>query len=174
MSRVLLAMGATLVLMALVRALPVVIGVAALPVTPAAIPVAWAALTLAPLEAVVAASLCGLVVDALGGLPVGLSSFSLVVALLVTRLGIRNVMRPVGPVAAGVAGIVGLLQALVSFALLLFFAPERAPWQPTALVASSVLDVGLAWVLLPVLDRLGVLVGLERTTSTAERLASRL
>jgi hypothetical protein len=110
----------------------------------------------------------------LGGLPIGLSSFSLVVALLVTRLGIQSVTRPVGPLAASVAGVVGLLGAFVSFALLLFFAPERAPWQPTALIVASMIDVVLAWGLLPVLDRFGVLVGLERTTSAAERLASRL
>jgi hypothetical protein len=174
MSRVFLTMAATLIATALVRAFAVMIEVASIPLTPAAAVVAWAALSLAPLEAVVAASCCGLVVDALGGLPVGLTSFSLVVALLITRLGIRGVARPVGLLAASVAGVVGLLQAFVSWGLLVFFVPERAPWQPGAAVFASCGDVVLGLVLLPILDRLGVVVGLERTASTAERLASRI
>jgi hypothetical protein len=174
MSRVLLAMAVGLAAMAMVRVLPVVLGVASVPLTPGAVVVAWAALVLPPLEAVVAASLCGLIVDALAGLPVGLSSFSLVVALLVARLGTRSIPRAVGPLASAFAGGVGLLQATVSWVLLAVFAPERAPWQPGTLLLVGILDVGLALLLLPVLDRLGVLVGLERSTSTADRLAARL
>lgn len=174
MNRALLAMAVTLVAMAVVRALPVIVGVASLAATPGAVVVAWAALVLPPLEAVVTASLCGLIVDALAGLPVGLSSFSLVVALLVARLGTRSVTRAVGPLAALFAGGVGLLQALLSWGLLALFAPERAPWQPGTLLTVAVVDAGLALVLLPLLDRLGVLVGIERSTSTAERLAARL
>jgi hypothetical protein len=164
MSRVLLAMAVGLATMAMVRVLPVVFGIASVPLTPGAVVVAWAALVLPPLEAVVAASLCGLVVDALAGLPVGLSSFSLVVALLVARLGTRSIPRAVGPLASAFAG--GVVLAV--------FAPERAPWQPGTLLLVGILDVGLALLLLPVLDRLGVLVGLERSTSTADRLAARL
>lgn len=174
MSRVLLAMGVALAAMAVVRSLPVVVGLASLPATPVAIIVAWAALVLPPLEAVVAASLCGFIVDALAGLPVGLSSFSLVVVLLIARLGTRSVPRAVGPVAALFAGGVGLLQVTVSWVLLAVFAPERAPWQPGTLILVGALDAGLALLLLPLLDRLGVLVGIERSTSTADRLAARL
>ena len=174
MNRALLAVACCLVAMAVLRAAAVVLGVSGVPVTPAAVVVAWAALALPPLEAVVAASLCGLVVDALGGLPVGLSSFSLVVSLLLARLGTRSVTRAVGPLAALFAGGVGLLQATISWLLLAIFAPERAPWQPGTLMLVGLFDAALAWALLPMLDRLGVLVGLERSTSTADRLAARL
>lgn len=174
MSRALLPMMVTLVAMATLRALPVIGGLAAVPATPGAVVVAWAALALPPLDAVVTAALCGLIADALGGLPVGLSSFSLVVALLVARLGTRGMTRAVGPLAALFAGGFGLLQVVVSWALLALFAPERAPWQPGALILTGVVDVGVALVLLPILDRLGVLIGLARSTSTAERLAARL
>jgi|GEM_PF-2163387 len=174
MNRALLAMAVCLVAMATLRVLPVVLGVSAVPLTPAAVVVAWAALVLPPLEAVVTASLCGLIVDALAGLPVGLSSFSLVVALLVARLGTRSVTRAVGPLAALFAGGVGLLQVTLSWLLLAVFAPERAPWQPGTLFLVGIFDGVLALLLLPLLDRLGVLVGLERSTSTADRLAARL
>ena len=56
MNRALLAMAFCLVAMAALRAAPVLLGVSGVPLTPAAVVVAWAALALAPLEAVVTAS----------------------------------------------------------------------------------------------------------------------
>jgi rod shape-determining protein MreD len=173
MSRILVCMGATLITMAIARVLPVLFGTDPWPMTPAAVVVAFAALTLAPIEAVVAAALCGFVTDALAGMPVGVSSFSMVVTLLAARLGLRFMSGARGFTAAAFAGAFGMTQAVVAMSLMAFFGQRPA--------TMSILDIGLlglldtVWAiviappLLAVLGRLGV----ERQSSLGERLAAR-
>src|SRR5690606_34090125 len=77
MNRALLAVAATVLLASVRRALPVMLGVSSVPFTPGSVVVAYAALTKPPIEAAITASLCGLVVDGLSGIPLGVSSFAL-------------------------------------------------------------------------------------------------
>lgn len=173
MNRVLVAMLATLVLSAVRRALPVVLGLSSLPLTAGAVVVAYAALTWPPIEAVVAAALCGLIVDALSGMPMGLSSFSLVVTLLVMRLSLRFFTRSRGPAASAFAGVFGMLQALIASVLLSAFGSGYSVDVAT-LVLVGLLDVLLAAATFPALHALLVSLGLEeRGTSLRERLATR-
>lgn len=175
MSRPLTLMGATLLLLAVQQVVPLWLGVTSVPATPGAIVVAYGALTMAPVEAIVTAALCGLVVDALGGMPLGVASFSLVVTLLVARLGLRFLTESRGPVAAAFAGGFAAFQVLLVGALLSAFADRAGSFNLIEAVAIGVIDGVLALVLFPWLHWLGVLIGVEeRGTSHRERLAARL
>ncbi len=174
MSRVLVAMLATLMLVSLRRALPVIIGMSWLPLTPGAVIVAYAALTWPPIEAVVAAALCGLVVDALSGMPLGVSSFALVVSLLATRLTLRFFTRSRGLAASAFAGAFGVLQALVATALLAAFGDRHGGFDVLNAVVIGVMDFALALIVFPALHAALVSLNLEeRGASLRERLALR-
>jgi hypothetical protein len=174
MRRVALAALMTLVLVALQRALPVVLGVASITVTPAAIIVAYAGLTLAPLEAVIIAGVVGVIVDALTGMPLGLGSFSLVLSLLVARLGLRLTTSNRGVVAAAFAGGLGFLQCAIVVVLLTAFTERAALASFGDAVIVGVVDAILAALVFPLYHRVSVGAGLEeRGARLRERLASR-
>jgi len=174
MRRVLLAAAMTLVLVALQRAAPVALGVSAIAATPAAVVVAYAGLTLSPLEAIVIAGVCGVVVDSLTGMPLGLASFSLVLALLVARLGLRLTTSNRGVVAVAFAGGVGFLQCLIVGALLSAFSDRAGQLSLKDAVVVGVVDAALAAAILPLYHRVSVRAGLEERGATLrERLATR-
>ncbi len=174
MSRVLVAMLATLVLVSLRRVLPVIIGVSSLPVTPGAVIVAYAALTWPPIEAVVVAALCGLIVDALSGMPLGISSFALVVTVLTTRLGLQFFTRSRGLAASAFAGGFGMLQALIATSLLAAFGDRHGSIDVVSGVLIGISDFVVALAVFPLLHAILVKLGLEERGATLrERLASR-
>ncbi len=175
MSRVLVAMVATLVVVACQRAMAVVLGTTSLPVTAGVVVVAYAAINWPPVEAAVAAALCGLVIDALSGMPLGVSSFALVITLLVARLGLRFVSESRGVAASAFAGVFGMLQALVATSSLAAFGEGHGGFDLAGAFAIGVLDFALALALFPLLHQLLVALSLEeRSTSLRERLAARL
>ena len=173
MTRAAVALVMTLVVTAALACLPVLLGWPALPVTPGAVICAYAALTQPPIEAAVTASLVGLVVDALSGTPIGVSSLSLVVTLLTARLGVSLV-----PVARGLAsflfvGAFGALHALLGQALLALFAQRRAV-DVVVVVVVAVADALLSLALFPLLRRVLVVLRLEdRGATLGERLSAR-
>ena len=88
MNRPLLSMAVTLLLTALHKVVPLWLGSSSVLATPGAIVVAYAVLTMAPVEAIVTAALCGLVVDGLGGMPLGVGSLSMVVVVLFVSINL--------------------------------------------------------------------------------------
>ena len=174
MSRVLVAMFVTLVLVAVRRAVPVMIGVTGLPLTPGAVVVAYAALSWPPVEAAVAGALCGLIVDALSGMPLGVSSFAMVVTLLATRLTLRFFTRSRGLAASAFAGGFCLLQAVITNGLLAAFGDRHGGLEVGQAARVALLDFVLALAVFPMLHALLVSLRLEeRGASLRERLASR-
>jgi hypothetical protein len=164
-------MVATLVVVACQRAMAVVLGTTSLPVTAGVVVVAYAAINWPPVEAAV----CGLVIDALSGMPLGVSSFALVITLLVARLGLRFVSESRGVAASAFAGVFGMLQALVATSSLAAFGEGHGGFDLAGAFAIGVLDFALALALFPLLHQLLVALSLEeRSTSLRERLAARL
>ena len=174
MNRALLAVAATVLLASVRRALPVMLGVSSVPFTPGSVVVAYAALTKPPIEAAITASLCGLVVDGLSGIPLGVSSFALVVTLLLSRLGIRFVPRARGVGAFAFAFLFAVVQAVIATTLLTVFGDRGGSVHLSGLVTLGVVDGALALVVFPLLHSLSVRLGLEDRDSTlGERLATR-
>ncbi len=173
MSRTFVAMIVTLVITAIISSLPVLFGTPAWPITPGAVIVAYAALAQPPVEAAVTAALVGLVVDALSGSPIGVSSFALVVTLLVSRPAVSLVPQPRGWMSfAFVAGF-ATAHALLAQALLALFGQRRAV-DLLIVVVVGVLDAVLSLLLFPILRRVLVVLRLEDKGATlGERLSAR-
>lgn len=173
MSRVVVAMIVTLVVTAVMASLPVLFGTPAWPVTPGAVIVAYAALTVPPLEAAVTAALVGLVMDALSGSPIGVSSFALVVTLLLSRLGVSLVPHPRGLAALAFALAFTFTQAFLAQSLMALFGQRRAV-DLVIVVVVAVLDALLSLILFPLLRKLLVILRLEdRSATLGERLSIR-
>ncbi len=173
MSRIVTCMVATLLAMAVLRVIPVITSSDPWPMTPGAVVVAFAALTMAPIEGVVAAAICGFIVDGLAGMPMGVSSFSLVVTLLVSRLGLRFMSGARGLTAAGFVGAFGMTQAVIAAVLMAFFGARHSSMGIVDVGLLGIMNMGWAFVigppLLSVLSRFGV----ERHSTLGERLAAR-
>lgn len=175
MNRPLLSMAVTLLLTALHKVVPLWLGSSSVLATPGAIVVAYAVLTMAPVEAIVTAALCGLVVDGLGGMPLGVGSFSMVVVVLLARLALRFMTETRGPPAAAFAGGFGAMQALLVGAMLSAFAGRAGSFDVVQAIGIGVIDGVLALALFPILHWIGVLFGVEEKGATLrERLAARL
>lgn len=173
MSRTIVAMVVTLVVTAIFAGMPVLFGSAAWPITPGAVVVAYAALTVPPLEAAVTAALVGLVMDALSGSPIGVSSFALVVTLLLSRLGVRLVPHPQGLVAIAFVVAFAFTHAFLAQILLALFGQRRAV-DVVAVVIVGVLDALLSLLIFPLVRRLLVILRLEDHSATlGERLSLR-
>jgi rod shape-determining protein MreD len=172
-SRTFVAMVITLVATAVFGALPVLFGSPAWPVTPGAVIVAYAALTLPPVEAAVTAALVGLVVDALSGSPIGVSSFALVVTLLLSRLGVSLVTQPRGFTSFVFVFAFAFTHAFFAQTLLALFGQRRAV-DLVVVVVVGILDAVLSLLLFPVVHRVLVLLRLEdRGATLGERLSAR-
>jgi hypothetical protein len=163
----------TLVVTALSSALAVAVGSAGFPLTPGSVVVAYAALAAPPIEAAFSAVIVGLVVDALNGAALGTSSFTLLVTLLASRLGISLVPSHRGAPAWTFAGLFAFAQALLAM-LLLALVGQRGAVDVGAAVALAVVDVALAVVLFPALHEALVLLRQEERSATLrERLQAR-
>jgi len=172
-SRTFVAMVMTLVVTAVFAGLPVLFGTQAWPVTPGAVVVAYAALTVPPVEAAVAAGLVGLVVDALAGSPIGVSSFALVVTLLLSRLGVSLVPAPRGLASLAFVVAFGVTHAFFAQTLLALFGQRRAV-DLVVVVTVGVLDGLLSLLLFPLLRFVLVVLRLEdRSATLGERLSLR-
>lgn len=173
MSRVALTMALALITTAIGAALPVVFGTGAWPLTPAVVLVAYAALTVPPLEAAVTAALVGLIVDALAGAPLGVSSFALVVTLLLSRLVVSLVPTARGPLALAFVFGFGFVHALLAQTLLAVFGQNRVV-DVLVVVGVGVLDAVAALVLFPLIRGALVVLRLEDKSATfKERLQAR-
>lgn len=173
MSRTFVAMVMTLVVTAVFAGFPVLFSTPAWPITPGAVVVAYAALTLPPVEAAVAAALVGLVVDALSGSPIGVSSFALVVTLLLSRLGVSLVPQPRGWTSFAFVFAFGFTHAFFAQTLLALFGQRRAV-DLVIVVVVGVLDAALSLLLFPLLRRVLVILRLEdRSATLGERLQAR-
>jgi cell shape-determining protein MreD len=174
MTRVFSFMAVALVVTALCSALAVTLGIAALPVTPGSIVVAYAALATPPIEAAFSAVLVGLVVDALSGTSLGASSFSLLVTLLVSRLGVSLVPSTRDRFAIAFVGVFASAQALLAMALLALFGQSHARLDVVVVVVVGALDALVAIAVFPLLHVLFVLLRLEERSATLrERLQAR-
>ncbi len=174
MTRVFTFMAAALVVTALFSACAITLGTAALPITPGSIVVAYAALATPPVEAAFSAVLVGLVVDALSGTSLGASSFSLLVTLLVSRLGASLVPSTRDGVAFGFVGLFAAAQALLAMLMIALFGQTHAQLDVATAVVVGVLDAVVAVALFPALHAVFVLLRLEERSATLrERLQAR-
>jgi hypothetical protein len=174
MTRVFTFMVAALVFTALCSACAVTLGIAAVPVTPGSIVVAYAALATPPVEAAFSAVLVGLVVDALSGTSLGASSFSLLVTLLVSRMGVSLVPSTRDRFAYAFVALFSSAQALLAMVMIALFGQAHARLDVATAVAVGVLDALLALALFPALHAVFVLLRLEERSATLrERLQAR-
>jgi len=173
-SRVFTFMMVTLIATAAASALAVALGTAALPLTPGSVVVAYAALTTPPVEAAFSAALVGLIVDALAGASLGASSFSLLVTLLVSRLGVGFVPSTRDAVSFLFVGAFAFTQALCAMAMVALFGPTHRGVDLSVAVVVALVDIVVAWALFPVLHEVFVLLRLEERSATLrERLQAR-
>ncbi len=151
----------------------VAMGLSNMPLVPGVLLVAYTAIADPPIEAALTAALVGLVMDALGGTPLGVSVIACVLALVSSRLVIGWVTSVRGPKAALFTAGLSAVYALI--ALVLLFAFQRR--QAFGLVSLAVLAVSHAlasFVAFPLLTRVLVLLRLEqRGTSLHERMAQK-
>ncbi len=174
MTRHLVFMGTTLLLTGIFSAVAVALGCGPLLMTPGSIVVAYAALTVSPIEAALAATLVGFVVDALGGALLGASSFSLLVTLLASRLAVGLVASPRSGQALLFVGGFAVTQALTAMILQALFAQGAAVVHVADAFLLGVLDAIVAAVVFPLLHETFVLLRWEeRNTTLRERLQSR-
>jgi hypothetical protein len=174
MTRIVTSMVVALVLVSVLGALAVTFGTGAFLATPGAVVVAYAAITAPPIEAAFSAVLVGLVVDVVAGTSLGVSSFSLLVTLLLARFGVSLVPSPRHPTAYAFVAAFAAVEALVSMLLLALFAQRHAPIAPGKIVVVSIVDTVIAFLLFSALHELFVLLHLEERTATLkERLQAR-
>lgn len=174
MTRVFTFMLAALAVTALGSACSVTLGTAALPITPGSIVVAYAALATPPVEAAFSAVLVGLVVDALSGTSLGASSFSLLVTLLVSRLGVSLVPSTRDRIAFAFVGVFAFAQALLAMVMVALFGQAHARLDVATAVVVGLLDAVVALAVFPALHAVFVLLRLEERSATLrERLQAR-
>lgn len=174
MRRVALACVLALVLKALIAALAVVFQTGPLPVLPAVVLIAYAALWHPPIEAALSAALVGIIIDALMGVPLGVNSLAAVLTLVASRPTLVWVPEPRGvAVTAFVAGF-SAVHAAIAVLLLLLFGGLRASTELMSVFTIGVVNGLLSIALFPAYRALLVRLHLEeRGASLHERLASR-
>jgi cell shape-determining protein MreD len=174
MTRVATFMAVTLFVTAVASGFAVVLGRGALPLTAGSVVVAYAALATPPVEASFTAMLVGLVVDALAGASLGASSFSLLVTLLLTRLGEGFVPSTRDRSAYAFVLAFAFVQALLASALLALVGPTHRGLALAGAVQIAVVDAVAAVMIFPLLHAVFVLLRLEdRSATLRERLQAR-
>ncbi len=174
MSRVLLLAGLGLLLHALEAGLAVVLGVTSIPLAPAVVLVAYAALVEPPVEAALTASSLGLVLDALSGSALGLNMLACLLVLLLGRVAAARVPSPRGVSGFLFAALLSAGYHLLVLTLLYVFEADRESFAVQGIVTTSISNGLLSLLLFPLAQRLLVVVGLEeREASMEERLARR-
>ncbi len=174
MTRVLVFLVTTILVTAVASSLAVGTGVGAVPLTAGSVVLAYAALATPPVEAAFSATIVGLVVDALAGAALGLSSFSLLVTLLVSRLAIGFVPSTREPIALLFVGAFAGVQALVAMTMLALSGPTQRGIDLFVAGKIALVDAGAAYWLFPLLHEVFVLLRLEERSATLrERLQAR-
>jgi rod shape-determining protein MreD len=171
MSRSLLLATLGLLLHAIVAALAVALGWDALPVAPAVVLVAYAALAEPPIEAAISATLLGFMLDALSGSPIGMNMLACLLALLVGRLAAGAVAAPRGLGAFVFGGGMSMGYHLFLLIVLLMFGGERESFGLLSILSTGLFDGLVALVLMPATQALFIALGLEqREVTMTERL----
>lgn len=174
MSRVLWLAGFSLVLQSVVAATAVAFGLASVPLTPAVLMVAYAALIEPPIEGALTATTVGFLLDALSGAAVGLNMLACLLLFLCGRVAAKRVPSSVGVIAA--LFVSGLAAGYYLFVLTLLYAFDRGRQSLAldGLFSTSLLTGASSLLVFPLIQRLFVSLGLEeRTASVAERLSRR-
>ena len=172
MSRSLLLASLGLLLHAIVAALAVALGWDALPVAPAVVLVAYAALAEPPIEAAISATLLGFMLDALSGSPIGMNMLACLLALLLGRLAAGAVAAPRGLGAFVFGGAMSMGYHLFLLIVLFMFDSEREAFGILGILSTAVFDGLLALVLMPTTQVLFISLGLEeREVTMTERLS---
>jgi rod shape-determining protein MreD len=164
-----------LVLHAIEAGAAVAFGLDGLPLTPAVVLVAYAALAEPPVEAAVSAILLGLVLDAVSGSPLGLNMLACLIALLSGRLLSSWVSAPRGlPALAFTAGMSAGYHLFILI-LRVLFAGHREVQGVLDVAAVAFGDGLFAVVLMPSVQWAFVRLGLEDPEDPLEaRLSSRV
>ena len=161
-----------LILHAALAALAVTFGSSGLPIAPAVVLVAYAALAEPPLEASVSAALLGLILDCLTGAPVGMNMLACIAALWVARPLTARVTSPRSWSAFLFAAGLAAGYALFVRGLLWIFAREHFGIQ--GIFTTAITSGVVALLLFPGLSALMVRFGLEeREENLANKLAKR-
>lgn len=174
MTRSLLLATLGLLLHAVQAAVAVAFGWESMPVAPAVVLVAYAALAEPPVEAAITATFLGLILDALSGSPIGLNMLSCLLALLVGRLAARWVTAPRGWGALAFGAALSAGYHLFLLILLKTFGAYREGLGILSVLSTALWDGLLSVVLMPATQWLLVAVRLEEREVTAtERLSRR-
>lgn len=173
MSRVLVLAVLALLLHALESGLAVVLGATSLPVAPAVVLVAYAALVEPPVEAALTASSLGLVLDALSGTALGLNMLACLLVLLLGRFAAPRVPSPRGVSAFLFAALLSAGYHTLVLTLLYVFEAQRESFGFQGIVTTSIANGLLALLLFPLVQRLLVALGLEEREATMEERLSR-
>ncbi|MFZ9886365.1 MAG: hypothetical protein ACO3JL_02585 [Myxococcota bacterium] len=174
MKRVLLLASIAFVLQAFIAAAAVAFGVAAVPLTPAVLVVAYAALVEPPVEGALSATCVGFLLDAISGTAIGLNMLACLLLLLVGRLMARRVPSPVGPLGALFVSALAAGYYLFVLTLLYIFERGRESLALEGLLSTSILTGAASLLVFPLIQRIFVRLGLEeRAASVAERLSRR-
>lgn len=153
----------------------VAFGLEGLPLTPAVVLVAYAALAEPPVEAAVSAVLLGLVLDAVSGSPLGLNMLACLIALLSGRVLSSWVSAPRGLPALAFAAGMSAGYHLFILVLRVLFAGHREVKGVLDVVAVALGDGVLALFLMPTVQWALVKLGLEDPEDPLEqRLSARV
>ena len=152
---------------ALISASAVVFGFEGLPIAPAVVLVAYAALAEPPIEAAISAAFLGFVLDALTGAPVGLNMLACVVAFFLAWPNALWVSSPRSLSAFLFAGGMSAGYFLTLRVLLLIFNDE--PFGVQGLFTIALANGALALLLFPPWHRLLVRLGLETDQANLEQ-----
>lgn len=155
-------------------ALAVAFGLSSLPVVPAVVLVAYAALVEPPVVAAVSAAVLGLILDALSGSPLGLNMLACLLALLSGRLASGWVAAPRGLGAFLFTGTLAAGYHLFVVTLLYVFGIHPESFAIQGVLSEALWNGLFGVVVLPFTQWLLVSLHLEeREMTLAERLSRR-
>lgn len=174
MIRVLFLAGMALLLHGMQAALAVSFGVSSLPVLPAVVLVAYAALVEPPVVAALAASTIGLLLDALSGSPLGLNMLACLLALLLGRSAAEWIHAPRGTPAFLFTAAMAAGYHVFVVTLPWAFGPHPDEWVISGFMSTAWWNGVASLFIFPLAQRVLVRMGLEEREETlSERLARR-
>lgn len=174
MIRVVLLACMALLLHAVQAGLAVAFGVSSLPILPAVVLVAYAALVEPPVVAALAASTIGFLLDALSGTPLGLNMLACLLALLLGRSAADWIQSPRGMPAFLFAAAMAAGYHVFVVTLPWAFGPHPDEWIISGFMSTAWWNGVAAWFIFPWAQRVMVRLGLEeREEPLSERLARR-
>lgn len=174
MIRVLLLACMALMLHAIQAWLAVAFGVSSLPILPAVVLVAYAALVEPPVVAALAASTIGLLLDAVSGTPLGLNMLACLLALLLGRSAADWIHSPRGMPAFLFTAAMAAGYHVFVVTLPWAFGPHPDEWVIRGFMSTAWWNGIASLLIFPLAQRLLVRLGLEEREETlSERLARR-